>query len=173
MTGLSDFTEPDDALADPAELMIGYLNLYRDVVVRKLVSLEVDDLRLSRLPSGWTPLGLVWHLAHMERRWFSWGFKGEDVDAPWGDSGGDPDGGWLVPDDVTAADATTMLRTVGESTTATLRTTPLSAVAAEGGRFDADRPTLAWIAFHVLQEYARHAGHLDIAVELGGGHRGE
>ena len=29
--------------------------------------------------------------------------------------------------------------------------------------------TLAWICFHVLQEYARHAGHLDVAVELAGG----
>jgi hypothetical protein len=34
-----------------------------------------------------------------------------------------------------------------------------------GGRFPtaADAPTLEWILFHVLQEYARHAGHLDIA----------
>jgi hypothetical protein len=32
---------------------------------------------------------------------------------------------------------------------------------------------LAWICFHVLQEYARHAGHLDVAVELAGGEVGE
>ncbi|MGH3314739.1 MAG: DUF664 domain-containing protein [Nocardioidaceae bacterium] len=25
---------------------------------------------------------------------------------------------------------------------------------------------MEWICFHVLQEYARHAGHLDVAVEL-------
>ena len=29
-------------------------------------------------------------------------------------------------------------------------------------------PPLRWICFHVLEEYARHAGHLDIAVELAG-----
>jgi hypothetical protein len=32
---------------------------------------------------------------------------------------------------------------------------------------------LAWICFNVLQEYARHAGHLDVAVELAGGAVGE
>ncbi|WP_137120153.1 mycothiol transferase [Segeticoccus rhizosphaerae] len=44
-----------------------------------------------------------------------------------------------------------------------------------GGRFPtaADAPTLEWILFHVLQEYARHAGHLDIARELIDGSVGE
>jgi hypothetical protein len=45
---------------------------------------------------------------------------------------------------------------------------PLPDVAAAGGRFAAGDPlpTLGWILHHVLQEYARHAGHLDIAREL-------
>jgi hypothetical protein len=43
-----------------------------------------------------------------------------------------------------------------------------------GPRFEhGDPATLAWICFHVLQEYARHAGHLDVAVELAGGEVGE
>jgi hypothetical protein len=47
-------------------------------------------------------------------------------------------------------------------------------VAATGGRFSGDEaPDLRWICFHVLQEYARHAGHLDIVVELEGGPTGE
>jgi hypothetical protein len=51
----------------------------------------------------------------------------------------------------------------------------LSDLAAVGGRFaDGDRrPTLAWVLFHILQEYARHAGHLDIARELLDGATGE
>jgi hypothetical protein len=32
---------------------------------------------------------------------------------------------------------------------------------------------LQWICFHVLQEYARHVGHLDVVVELAGGPTGE
>ena len=168
-----EFPEPDTTLHDPGALFVGYLDTYRDVVLRKLSSLGVDDLRRSVVPTGWTPLGLVWHLAHMERRWFQWGFLGVDVPDPWADSSGDPDGGWRVPDEVSAADVAAMLRTVGAMSTDLLSTTPLSTRAGVGGRFDDDPPTLAWICFHVLQEYARHAGHLDIAVEIAGGHLGE
>ncbi|MCY7287071.1 MAG: DinB family protein [Cryobacterium sp.] len=35
-----------------------------------------------------------------------------------------------------------------------------------GGRFGEDPPTLEWICFHVLAEYARHGGHLDIVEEI-------
>jgi hypothetical protein len=35
------------------------------------------------------------------------------------------------------------------------------------------RPTLAWTLVYVLQEYSRHAGHLDIARELADGATGE
>jgi uncharacterized protein DUF664 len=167
------FSEPEPSLADPAELFGGYLTAYRDTVVRKLNSLPVEDVRTSVVPTGWTPLGLVWHLAHMERRWFQWGFRGENVADPWADSAGDPDGGWMVPEGLTGADVTAKLTTIGEATTALLRQTPLSTLASTGGRFGDDPPALSWICFHVLQEYARHAGHLDVAVEIAGGHRGE
>lgn len=44
-----------------------------------------------------------------------------------------------------------------------------------GGRFATAQecPQLHWILLHVLQEYARHAGHLDIVRELGDGATGE
>ena len=66
-----------------------------------------------------------------------------------------------------------LLRSVGEVTRGVLAEVPLDTVAATGGRFDADPPPLAWICFHVLQEYARHVGHLDVVVELAGGATGE
>jgi hypothetical protein len=47
--------------------------------------------------------------------------------------------------------------------------TPLEQLAATTGRFRTDPPDLRYVCFHVLQEYARHAGHLDVAVELAGG----
>jgi len=53
----------------------------------------------------------------------------------------------------------------------------LADVSAVGGRFtDNDarlRPTLAWTLVYVLQEYARHFGHLDVARELIDGTTGE
>jgi hypothetical protein len=63
----------------------------------------------------------------------------------------------------------------GARTRAIAAAAELSDLAAAGGRFaDGDRrPTLAWVLFHVLQESARHAGHLDIARELLDGATGE
>jgi hypothetical protein len=42
-----------------------------------------------------------------------------------------------------------------------------------GGRFSSDPPTLGWILAHLLQEYARHVGHLDVVRELIDGSVGE
>jgi len=57
---------------------------------------------------------------------------------------------------------------VGERTRSVLRDHLLEARARTGGRFAEDPPTLEWVCFHVLAEYARHAGHLDIVAELSG-----
>ena len=102
----------------------------------------------------------------MEQRWFVWGFLGEHVDEPWDE---DRDGRWVVADGVTAEDLVARLRAVGDRTRSVLRDFPLDATASPGGRFAADPPTLEWICFHVLAEYARHAGHLDVVVELAHG----
>jgi uncharacterized damage-inducible protein DinB len=167
---LTSFPEPTGETADPAVLFTRYLDFYRETVVRKVASLPEPELRASRLPSGWSPLELLSHLAHMERRWMVWGFLGEDVGEPWGDTRDDR---WQVAEEVTLEDLVSMLRTVGGRTSQLLVTHSLDEVAQPGGRFDDAPPTLMWICFHVLQEYARHAGHLDVAVELAGGAVGE
>jgi hypothetical protein len=65
----------------------------------------------------------------------------------------------------------------GEQTRAIASAAELSDTSAVGGRFtDHDTrppPTLAWILAYVLQEYSRHAGHLDVARELIDGTTGE
>ena len=170
MTGSVDFPEPSGETADSAALFSRYLDFYRETVLRKLASLPTSELRVSRLPSGWTPVELLTHLAHMERRWIVWGFLGEDVGDPWGDQRDDR---WHVPEDRLYADLVAMLREVGRRTSDVLATRSLEERGEPGGRFDDEPPTLAWICFHVLQEYARHAGHLDVAVELAGGPTGE
>jgi len=175
---LPEFPAPTGETADPSVLFVRYLDFYRETVVRKMSALTDHELRTSRLPSGWTPIELLTHLVHMERRWLLWGFLGEDVDKPWGDSRGDSggEGGddrWHVPEGATLDALVTELRQVGERTTAVLGSHRLDEAGKPGGRFEDEPPTLAWICFHVLQEYARHAGHLDVAVELAEGPTGE
>jgi uncharacterized damage-inducible protein DinB len=167
--------EPQPGPRDEAGLFAEYVGFFRQTVVEKCRSLPEPELRRPLLPSGWTPLELLQHLAYMERRWFTWGFRGEAVPDPWGDSQGSPDASWHVPADRSLEDVLTMLDDQAARTAAVLADAPLDAVAATTGRFaDAEQvPNLRWICFHVLQEYARHAGHLDVVVELAGGHVGE
>jgi hypothetical protein len=174
MTDILD--EPDDTLTEPAELLLGFLDYYRSVVERKFAGLADEDLRTSRLPSGWTPLELLKHLVYMERRWLRWGFAAEPVDRPWGDNvDAAADECWRAGPDDTAADLIAAMHAGGRRTREIVAAADLADPGAVGGRFDGARPspTLAWILFHVLQEYARHAGHLDIARELVDGATGE
>jgi uncharacterized damage-inducible protein DinB len=165
--------EPEKHAATGAARWAAYLDWVREEIVDGVLSLSEEEQRTSRIPSGWTPLELLSHVLHMEQRWFVWGFLGEQVEEPWGDWTVDEpwddeaEGAhWYVPAEVTADQLVERLRAIGERTRSVLRDFPLDATASPGGRFAEDPPTLEWICFHVLAEYARHAGHLDIAVEL-------
>jgi hypothetical protein len=164
------FPEPGPS-TDVRELFLRYLDYYRQTVDEKVRSMAPEQLRTSRLPSGWSPLELVKHLVFMERRWFVWGFLGEQVPDPWGDG----HERWRVGDEETLDELLAALHAGGARTRDVVRAADLAAPAALGGRFtkDGDQPSLVWILFHVLQEYARHAGHLDVVRELADGQTGE
>jgi hypothetical protein len=168
--------KPPYELDDTKLLFLAYLDQYRSIIADKLDGLSEAELRHSRLPSGWTPIELLKHLVFMERRWFRWGFAAEPVDGPWGDNrDGLRDQRWDVGPGETVEDLIAALDAGGERTREIVESADLTALAARGGRFgeDGPRPTLNWILFHVFQEYARHAGHLDIARELADGRTGE
>ena len=165
--------EPRHSVEGTAARFAAYFDYYRSEIIDKINALPQADLRTTRLSSGWTPIELLSHLVHMEQRWFVWGFLGEEVEDPWGDWDVDEpwenDGGrWQVAGDVSASSLVKRLQAVGERTRGVLAETPLDAVAPTGSRFPEDPPDLEWICLHVLQEYARHAGHLDIVAELAG-----
>jgi hypothetical protein len=170
VTSLED--KPDKQLTEPKELLLGYLDYFRSAIDRKLSGLSEEELRTSRLPSGWTPLELVKHLVYMERRWLRWGFLAEQVPEPWGD---EQDGRWHVGPDDTVAGLVAAMHDGGRRTREIAAKADLSDIAAVGGRFSAEHrpPSLAWILAHVFEEYARHAGHLDVARELADGATGE
>ncbi len=151
----------------------GYLDWVRAELIRGVLGLTPEQQRTTRVPSGWTPIELLNHVLHMEQRWFVWGFLGERVAEPWGDWDVDEpwqegvEGRWQVSDGVTAEQLADRLDAMGARTREVLASYPLDAAGSTEGRFGDDPPTLEWICFHVLAEYARHAGHLDIVVELG------
>lgn len=165
------FPEPA-ATADLRGLLLTYLDFYRDAVIGKLDGLDADAVQVSVAPSGWTAAGLVNHLANVERRWMRWGFVAEDIADPWRDHDGDD--GWLSPR-VDVTELASRLHRAGVETRRIAEAHALTDTAAVGGRFtgEAAAPQLQWILLHLVQEYARHAGHLDIACELLDGRTGE
>jgi uncharacterized damage-inducible protein DinB len=168
MTG---FPSPTIPAATRAEVFVRYLDFFRESLLAKIEALADEELRRSRLPSGWTPLELVKHLRYVELRWIEWGFEGRPVDEPWGDGRDDR---WYVDPAETRAELVSALRAQGTHTSAAVAANDLAAVGVPGPRWDgADPPTLERILFHLVQEYARHLGHLDIVTELAGGPTGE
>ncbi|QXJ20275.1 DinB family protein [Actinomadura graeca] len=165
--------EPPGTLTDPRELLAGYLDFYRDALLRKLDGMSEAALRDGPLPSGWTPLELFKHLTYVEIRWLQWGFAAEEVPEPWGDRG--PDDRWHVGAEETLDDLKAAFLRTCERSRRIVAEAPLDGFAAPGGRFgDAgETPSLIWILFHLLQEYARHLGHLDVVRELSDGQVGE
>jgi Protein of unknown function (DUF664) len=165
------FPEPTDPLASRAEVFLAYLDFFRSVVVSKVEGLPDSALRGSCLPSGWTPIQLLRHLTYVELRWLVWGFEGRGVDDPWSD---EQDGRWYVAPDESLADLVAALDAQATITRGIVLANPLSHVGRPGERWEgADPPTLERILFHLVQEYARHAGHLDIVRELADGQVGE
>jgi uncharacterized protein DUF664 len=167
------FPAPSAETADARRLFLTYLDYYRSTIEEKLIGMSEAELRRSRLPSGWTPIELLKHLVFMEQRWLVWGFEAEPVEAPWGDRG--PGDTWYVADDESLPDLLAALHRGGARTREIVEAADLEALGGVGGRFESaeETPTLIWILFHVMQEYARHAGHLDIARELADGAVGE
>jgi hypothetical protein len=107
----------------------------------------------------------------VEGRWLEWGFAGRDVGEPWGDQA---NGRWYVADDETFDDLAAALRDQAEVSDAIIAAHDLNEVGQPGERWSGAEPaTLERVLFHLLQEYARHVGHLDIVCELATNQTGE
>ncbi len=128
--------------------------------MRKLAGLSDDQLRTPVEPLGWSPLGLVQHLGWVERRWLRWGFAAEE---------------WTVAAGTSTAQALAAYEAEVTVANSVALAADLSDKARLGGRFKTieQAPSLGRILFHLLQEYARHVGHLDVARELLDGETGE
>ena len=165
------FPEPTATAADRTEGLVRYLDYFRDVVLAKVDGLTEEQLRGTVLPSGWSPLELVKHLTFVEMRWLEWGFEGAPVADPWGDHDGER---WTLRPDESTDRLLSDLRERGRTTAAIAGRHDLDEVGAPGERWDgADPASLERCLLHLVQEYARHAGHLDIVRELLDGRTGE
>jgi uncharacterized damage-inducible protein DinB len=150
--------------ADERATLEGWLDFYRATLGTKCDGLSDDQLRTASVPpSPLTLLGLVQHMAEVERNWFRRVLAGEQV-PPIHDPAADPDGpdgGFDLTDDTTSAAA----RATWEGEIAQARTTCSGRDLDDTSPFMGGQVTLRWIYSHMIAEYARHAGHADLIRE--------
>ncbi len=147
------------------ELLL-WLDSKRQHVRRQLEALAETDRRRSQVPSGWTPLGAVQHLAlDVERVWFRAVMAGEQVELPQGYEG------WTVSPDRTSAEVLEEYETECRLADDAVRDLALDAAPVWWFEGAGTPPytTLREVLLHVLVETATHAGHLDICRELADG----
>lgn len=155
---------PETSASVGPSVLLSYLNAQRAHVLGILEGLDAEALRQPVLPSGWSCLGLVQHLAlDIERFWFRAVMAGEKVHLETGD------GAWRVPDDQSPAAVLALYRDEIDRANAVITATPLHAGPAwwpEELFGDWRIDDLEDVLLHVIVETACHAGHLDAVREL-------
>ena len=158
---------------DETTMLTEYLDWYRAGVVEKAHGLDHEQLHRELVPSGTTLGGLVKHLAGVEDYWFQFVLLGVPEMEPWSSAPWDDDVDWdfhsaaeHTPDELVA-----LYTGSCERSRAAIVGLDLGTPAAQE-REDL-HPDLRWILVHMIEETARHLGHLDILRELTDGSTGE
>jgi hypothetical protein len=154
-----------------SETLGGFLDWYRAVVERKIDGLTLDEARTVRTPTGMSPLGIVKHLGWVERGWFREIFAGEDVETI--DWEGDNSAEFALGTDDTVDSILAFYRTELDHSRRVVAECPsLDSLSAKATGFR-EHVSLRWILVHMLEETARHAGHLDLMRETIDGKTGD
>jgi hypothetical protein len=150
-------------VAGEREMLDGWLDFHRQTLLIKCGGLTAEQLRQrSAPPSNLTLIGLVRHMAEVERAWFRRGVAGEDVAFLYvSEAGQDADF-----DRVDEADAEQDLA-VYLSEIGLVRAAVANRSLDEtfhNRRRDTD-VSVRWAYVHMIEEYARHNGHADLLRE--------
>ncbi|HEY3501818.1 MAG TPA: DinB family protein [Actinocatenispora sp.] len=159
------------ATGDELPMLAGMLSGQRATLALKCAGLGAELARRSVPPSTLSLLGLVRHLADVERRWFRQVLAGEDAPLRYA-SGVEPDGDFdgAIGDPAVVADAWRAWRDEVAYADRFVATAPDLDVTGD----DSWRGTvsLRWVLLHLIEEYARHNGHADLLRERIDGARG-
>jgi hypothetical protein len=154
------------------QALVAILAAQRNAVLSIVAGLEEQAWHQSVVPSGWTPAGLVEHLGGAEWHWFQGVVAGKAPEPAPGDEDLPPyDPTAAFVSDLPSAEIIGFYRDQCASSDTVLAATPLSAPP-HGRHGDYQPPTVRWVVLHMIEETARHAGHLDIARELLDGQTG-
>lgn len=150
------------------QVLLEFLAAQREAVLAIVEGLDEEAWHRSVIPTGWTPAGMVEHLAGAEFHWFQMVVAGAEIELPEGEEMEPYDPMAAFVTGMSSAEVIAEYRDICGRSDAVLAVTPLSA-APRGvhGDPDMEQPaTVRWVVLHMIEETARHAGHLDIAREL-------
>ncbi len=161
-------------VTDERESLIAYIDQQRDAFVSAAHGLTEDQIRLSPTAGTLSIGGLVKHVTTCERGWterMAAAPQGptspeeslEQQAATWGDD-------FRVTDTDTLESLLAALAAQGDVTRGVLRSADLGAavpVPRDAPWFpkDVEAWSVRWVAMHLVEELARHAGHADIVRE--------
>ena len=158
--------------ADETAMLTSWLDYHRSTLLRKTEGLSAEQLReRSAPPSTLSLLGLVRHMAEVERHWFLGILQGREFEEGIFWDAADEDGDFNRVDDADpVADLATWHAQVGLAREAAAGLPPETV----GKRLRrGEEVTLRWILVHMIEEYARHNGHADLLRERIDGATGE
>jgi uncharacterized damage-inducible protein DinB len=152
-------------------MLSAFLDRYRETMLWKLDGLSTEQASRHLVPSATTLLGVVKHLAYVERWWFQMNFAGDPVGFPWPKDEPDEDIDFRVTD----TDTIESIGALYEQEIARSRQIVAGASLEDLGKdLGKVKPrSLRWIMVHMIEETARHSGHADILRELTDGAIGQ
>lgn len=157
---------PEDA--DERQTLSVLLDFLRATVVNKVAGLTDEQATIRSVRSSeLTAAGLVKHLTGVERFWFTIDFAGLDAPWPWTDD--DAHGAFQLAEGETLSDIVTAYQAECENS----RKVTAAASLDDRARSDGMNFTLRYALAHMIEETARHCGHLDLIREAIDGQRGE
>ncbi|HEX6509682.1 MAG TPA: DinB family protein [Chloroflexota bacterium] len=144
-------------------MLESWLEYHRATLLMKCAGLNDDQLKLrSAEPSSLSLLGLVRHMAEVERSWFRRVLAGEDA-PPIYYSKTDPDGDFDNVDTADSEEAFATWRGECEHARSLVATRSFDDVVTPPQ--SEESVSLRWIMVHMIEEYARHNGHADLLRE--------
>ncbi|MDP9848758.1 DinB family protein [Streptosporangium lutulentum] len=167
---MTDNRVPPPFLGDERAMLNNWLDWHRETLAVKCAGLSEKQLRERPVPpSTLSLLGLVRHMAHVERAWFRRVLNAEDVPLLYKTD--DPDAEFNDVDTASAEEAFATWQAEIEHARRLSAEVPLDAVG-KRQRHGQDC-SHRWILVHMIEEYARHNGHADLLRERIDGVTGE
>jgi hypothetical protein len=150
------------------ETLLGFRDWYEQVAVNKVEGLTLEQASTAMTPSGISPLGLVKHLAWAEAGWYRYTFAGEEGFTEVSNE----ESFVLDPDDTIESVVAAYSEECARSRAIIDAAPSLENLSARPGEIRG-HTSLRWILIHMLEETARHCGHLDVMREQIDGRTGD